>query len=49
MRETGTQPTLATKFAPLPWRQTPDSLVGACKASLKRLGVEEVGLYMQRE
>ena len=38
---------LATKFAPLPWLQTADSLVGACRSSLDRMGVEKVGLYMQ--
>jgi len=41
------KPVIATKFAPLPWRQRPESVVEACKASLKRLGVEQVGLYMQ--
>lgn len=39
--------TICTKFAPLPWRQTPDSLVGACRKSLGRLGVQQVGLYIQ--
>lgn len=47
MRQTGSRPTLCTKFAPLPWRQTPGSLVGACKKSLGRLGVPKVGLYIQ--
>lgn len=28
-------------------RQTPGSLVGACKASLQRLGVDQVALYIQ--
>ena len=28
-------------------RQTPGSLVGACKASLRRLGVDQVALYIQ--
>lgn len=45
--QTGTTPVLCTKFAPLPWRQTPGSLVGACKKSLARLGVSQVGLYIQ--
>jgi aryl-alcohol dehydrogenase-like predicted oxidoreductase len=40
------KPTLATKFAPLPWRQTADSVVGACQKSLKRLQQERIGLYM---
>lgn len=49
MRQTDTQSSvkIATKFAPLPWRQTPDSLVGACKASLNRLGLEKMALYIQ--
>jgi aryl-alcohol dehydrogenase-like predicted oxidoreductase len=47
MRETDTQPFIATKFAPLPWRQTPGSLVAACEASCRRLGVKKVGLYLQ--
>ena len=42
-----TKPVIATKFAPLPWRQRPESVVEACKASLNRLGVDKVGLYMQ--
>ena len=28
---TGSRVKVATKFAPLPWRQTPDSMVDACK------------------
>lgn len=49
MRMTGTadQVEIATKFAPLPWRQTPGSLVSACEASLRRLGIAKMGLYMQ--
>ena len=35
------------RFAPLPWRQSPGSLVGACKKSLGRLGVDQVALYIQ--
>jgi hypothetical protein len=31
MRRSGTQPVIATKFAPLPWRFTPGSVVGACR------------------
>jgi aryl-alcohol dehydrogenase-like predicted oxidoreductase len=38
---------VATKFAPLPWRFTPDSVVHACEASLKRLQMRKVTLYMQ--
>lgn len=47
MRSTGSRPALCTKFAPLPWRQTPGSLVGACRKSLARLGVDQVDLYIQ--
>ena len=47
MRQTGTSPTIGSKFAPLPWRQTPNSLVGACRKSLARLGQEKMGLYIQ--
>jgi len=47
MRDADTRPVIATKFAPLPWRQTPESLVDACKASLGRLGLDSCGLYMQ--
>ena len=31
MRQTGTSPAIATKFAPLPWRFSSDSVVDACK------------------
>jgi aryl-alcohol dehydrogenase-like predicted oxidoreductase len=49
MTETGTKGrvVVATKFAPLPWRQTPGSLVGACRKSLQRLGLPKMGLYIQ--
>lgn len=49
MKETQTanQMVIGTKFAPLPWRQTPGSLVGACKKSLNRLGLQKTGLYIQ--
>lgn len=47
MRETGTKPIICTKYAPQPWRFTADSVVGACKASLSRLGVPNVALYIQ--
>lgn len=36
---------IATKFMPLPWRVTAGQLVGALRASLKRLGVPRVDLY----
>ncbi|MBI3737647.1 MAG: aldo/keto reductase, partial [Chloroflexi bacterium] len=40
------QPVLiATKFFPLPWRLTKNSLVSALKHSLERLKVETVDLY----
>lgn len=40
-------PIIATKFAPQPWRFTSASVVEACKASLRRLGLPSMGLYMQ--
>ncbi|KAK9818029.1 hypothetical protein WJX72_005932 [[Myrmecia] bisecta] len=46
MRETGTSPTIATKFAPLPWRFSSDSVVKALRGSLERLQLDQVGLYM---
>lgn len=37
---------IATKFAALPWRTKPQTVVDACKASLKRLGKDEpIDLY----
>ena len=36
---------VATKFAPVPWRQNADDVVAACKASRERLGVEQIDLY----
>lgn len=47
IKQTGTSPQIATKFAPLPWKQTPESLVQACRASLQRLDQKKVALYMQ--
>eukprot|EP00898_Chlorokybus_atmophyticus_P001401 jgi/Chlat1/2261/Chrsp17S02571 len=38
--------TIATKFAPLPWRLTSGSVVDALRASLSRLDREFVELYM---
>lgn len=46
LKENEASPTIATKFAPLPWRQTSDSVPNALKASLQRLQVDSVGLYM---
>ena len=31
MKQTGTQPIIATKFAPLPWRFKEQNVVEACK------------------
>ena len=36
---------VATKFAPVPWRTDAQSVVEACKASAKRLGVDRIPLY----
>lgn len=44
---TPSKPSIGTKYAPLPWRQTAGAVVQACDASLKRLGVEQVDLYIQ--
>ena len=41
------RPAIATKFAPLPWRQTSGSVVDACRASLGRLGLQQMDLYIQ--
>lgn len=38
--------TVATKYAPVPWRRSPvDDVVAACRASAERLGVDSVDLY----
>jgi aryl-alcohol dehydrogenase-like predicted oxidoreductase len=47
IKETATSPVIATKFPPLPWALTADSLVAACEASLKRLQQPKIGLYIQ--
>jgi aryl-alcohol dehydrogenase-like predicted oxidoreductase len=47
MRQTGTRPAIATKFAPLPWRLTAASVPAACRASLKRLQLDKMELYIQ--
>lgn len=39
------EPVIATKFAPLPYRLNPRSLVKALDASLERLGLDSVDLY----
>lgn len=36
----------ATKFAPLPWRFTSESVVLAAKESLARMGLPSMALYM---
>jgi aryl-alcohol dehydrogenase-like predicted oxidoreductase len=41
------QPIIATKFAPLPWRLTSGSVPVACKESLGRLQMQQMGLYIQ--
>uniref|UniRef100_A0A2P2K7T0 Uncharacterized protein MANES_01G038700 n=4 Tax=Rhizophora mucronata TaxID=61149 RepID=A0A2P2K7T0_RHIMU len=35
---------IATKFAAYPWRLTPAQFVNACKASLERLQIEQIGI-----
>lgn len=40
------QPIVATKFAPLPWRLTADSVPLAAQASLRRLQMTKLGLYI---
>lgn len=46
MKQTRTSPVVATKFAPLPWRFGAGDVVAAAEASLKRLQLEKMGLYM---
>lgn len=36
---------VATKFFPMPWRVTRGQLIGALRASLRRLGMERIDLY----
>lgn len=43
----GSKPIIATKFAPLPWRLTGAAVPIACKESLGRLGLKQMGLYIQ--
>eukprot|EP00429_Kryptoperidinium_foliaceum_P004724 CAMPEP_0176010854 /NCGR_PEP_ID=MMETSP0120_2-20121206/4986_1 /TAXON_ID=160619 /ORGANISM="Kryptoperidinium foliaceum, Strain CCMP 1326" /LENGTH=403 /DNA_ID=CAMNT_0017343705 /DNA_START=104 /DNA_END=1315 /DNA_ORIENTATION=- len=38
-------PVVASKFTPLPWRTTVESVVEACEQSRKNLGVEQIDLY----
>lgn len=37
---------VATKYVPQPWRFTADSVVGACRASLGRLQLDQMALYL---
>jgi aryl-alcohol dehydrogenase-like predicted oxidoreductase len=45
MKEFGRSPQIATKYFPLPWRLTSQSVSDALTESLKRLQVEQVALY----
>ncbi|MBD2774682.1 aldo/keto reductase [Iningainema tapete] len=45
MRQTNQQVQIATKFGPVPWRFTGDSVAEALTNSLKRLQLEQVALY----
>lgn len=45
MRQSDKQAIIATKFGPLPWRFTAQSVSDALTESLKRLQVEQVALY----
>eukprot|EP00531_Pseudo-nitzschia_arenysensis_P010119 CAMPEP_0116122800 /NCGR_PEP_ID=MMETSP0329-20121206/4406_1 /TAXON_ID=697910 /ORGANISM="Pseudo-nitzschia arenysensis, Strain B593" /LENGTH=427 /DNA_ID=CAMNT_0003616669 /DNA_START=22 /DNA_END=1305 /DNA_ORIENTATION=+ len=39
------KPIVATKFTPIPWRTTVQSVVDACEESCKNLGVDQIDLY----
>lgn len=41
----GAKPIVATKFFPFPWRIFKGQLIGALRASIRRLGVQRVDLY----
>lgn len=45
LKETEQPVLVATKFFPMPWRLTKQTLPGALKHSLERIGVESVDLY----
>lgn len=45
LKETDQPVLIATKFFPMPWRLTKNSLPRALKGSLERLGIESVDLY----
>ena len=38
------KPIVATKFTPIPWRTTVQSVVDACEESCKNLGVDQIDL-----
>jgi aryl-alcohol dehydrogenase-like predicted oxidoreductase len=39
------KPVVATKFTPIPWRTTVQSVVDACEESCRNLGVDQIDLY----
>ena len=39
------KPVVATKFTPVPWRTTAQTVVDACEQSCKNLGVDQIDLY----
>lgn len=39
------KPVVATKFTPIPWRTTAQSVVDACEQSCRNLGVDQIDLY----
>ncbi|GAB4493061.1 MAG: aldo/keto reductase [Anaerolineales bacterium] len=45
IKNSGKPVIVATKFFPLPWRWTKNSVTSALRASLERLGLERVDLY----
>jgi hypothetical protein len=47
IRQSGQQVQVATKYAPQPWRLNAESVPIALKASLARLQLPKVELYMQ--
>jgi len=45
IRESGQTPIVASKFFPYPWRLSRQSVLGAARASLRRLGLEQIDLF----
>lgn len=43
--ESDVAPVVATKFTPVPWRTTVQSVVDACEQSRQNLGVDQIDLY----